>query len=103
VKQGKNEEAIKAYHQALQLKPSSEDVLNKLGDAYYYAGRLSEAIQSYKEAARLHPERAEAFYNLALVYFENGNQQLGLSHARALQLLDEKLYEKLMSETKGRQ
>lgn len=101
VKQGKNEEAIKAYQQALQLKPSSEDVLNKLGDAYYYAGRLPEAIQSYREAARLHPERAEAFYNLALVYFESGNHQLALSHARALQLLDQKLYEKLMSETKG--
>lgn len=101
VKQGKNEEAIKAYQQALQLKPSSEDVLNKLGDAYYYAGRLPEAIQSYKEAARLYPERAEAFYNLALVYFESGNQQLAQSHAHALQLLDEKLYEKFMSETKS--
>jgi S1-C subfamily serine protease len=101
VKQGKNDEAIKAYQQALQLKPRSEDVLNKLGDAYYYASRLPEAIQSYKEAARLHPDRAEAFYNLAFVYFENGDQQLALSHARALQLLDEKLYEKLMSETKG--
>ena len=105
VKQGKNDEAIKAYQQALQLKPSSEEVLNKLGDAYYYAGRLPEAIESYKEAARLHPQGAEAFYNLALVYFESGNQQLALSHARALQLLDEKLYEKFMSETKagGRQ
>lgn len=101
VKQGKNEEAIKAYQQALQLKPSSEDVLNKLGDAYYYADRLPEAIQSYKEAARLHPERPEAFYNLALVYFESGNQQLALSHAHALQLLDAKLYEKFMSETNG--
>lgn len=101
VKQGKNEEAIQAYQQALQLKPSSEDVLNKLGDAYYYAGRLPEAINSYKEAARLHPDKAEAFYNLALVYFESGNQQLALSHARALQLLDEKLYEKFMSETTG--
>jgi S1-C subfamily serine protease len=105
VKQGKNQEAIQAYQQALQLKPSSEDVLNKLGDAYYYAGRLREAIQSYKEAARLHPASAEAFYNLALVYFESGNQQLALSNARALQLLDEKLYEKFLSETKaaGRQ
>jgi S1-C subfamily serine protease len=101
VKQGKNDEAIKAYQQALQLKPSSEDVLNKLGDAYYYAGRLPEAIQSYKEAARLHPAKAEAFYNLALVYFESGNQQLALSHARSLQLLDEKLYEKFLSETRG--
>ncbi len=104
VKQGKNEEAIKAYQQALQLKPSSEEVLNKLGDAYYYAGRLPDAIESYKEAARLHPERAEAFYNLALVYFESGNQQLALSHAHALQRLDEKLYQKFLSETKfGRQ
>ncbi|CAN5833108.1 hypothetical protein BH18ACI4_BH18ACI4_07440 [soil metagenome] len=101
VKQGKNAEAIQAYHQALQLKPSSDEVLNKLGDAYYYAGRWPEAIQAYKEAARLHPARAEAFYNLALVYFESGNQQLALSHARALQLLDEKLYEKFQSETRG--
>lgn len=101
VKQGKNDEAIKAYQQALQLKPSSEEVLNKLGDAFYYAGRLPEAIQSYREAARLHPERAEAFYNLAIVYFESGNPELALSHARALQLLDTKLYEKFMSETRG--
>ncbi|MCM3872230.1 MAG: trypsin-like peptidase domain-containing protein [Pyrinomonadaceae bacterium] len=101
VKQGKNEEAIKAYQQALQLKPSSEEVLNKLGDAYYYAGRLPEAIESYKEAARLHPERPEAFYNLALVYFESGNQQLARAHAQALQLLDEKLYEKFLSETRA--
>ncbi len=101
VKQGKNDEAIKAYQQALELEPSSEEILNKLGDAYYYAGRLPEAIQSYKEAARLHPARAEAFYNLALVYFEGGNQRLALSHAHALQLLDEKLYEKFLSETRG--
>lgn len=101
VKQGKNEEAIKAYQHALQLKPNSEEVLNKLGDAYYYAGRLPEAIDSYKEAARLHPERAEAYYNLALVYFESGDQKLALTHARALQQLDEKLYEKLLSETDG--
>jgi tetratricopeptide (TPR) repeat protein len=101
VKQGKTEEAIKAYQQALQLKPSSEEVLNKLGDAFYYAGRLPEAIDSYKEAARLHPERAEAYYNLALVYFESGNQKLALTNARVLQQLDEKLYEKLLSETDG--
>jgi S1-C subfamily serine protease len=101
VKQGKNQEAIKAYQQALQLKPSSEEVLNKLGDAYYYAGRMPEAIHSYKEAARLHPERAEAFYNLALVYYENGDQELAQSNARSLQQLDEKLYERFLSETKG--
>src|SRR5205085_545507 len=47
VKQGKNQEAIRAYLQALQLKPEEAEIHNKLGDAYYYAGRLREAIDSY--------------------------------------------------------
>lgn len=102
VKQGKNDEAIKAYQQAVQLKPDSDEVRNKLGDAYYYSGRLTEAIASYKEAARLEPHSAEAHYNLALVYSENGDQDLALAEARVLKQLDEKLYEKLLSET-GRQ
>src|SRR6266542_2146239 len=34
VKQGKNADAIRAYRHALQLNPNSEEVLNKLGDAY---------------------------------------------------------------------
>ncbi len=102
VKQGKNEEAIKAYQQAVQLKPDSDEVRNKLGDAYYYSGRLTEAIASYKEAARLRPQSAEAHYNLALAYSEHGDQDLALAEARVLKQLDDRLYEKLLSET-GRQ
>jgi S1-C subfamily serine protease len=101
VKQGKNDDAIKAYQQALQLRPDSADVHNKLGDAYYYAGRLSEAIQSYSEAARLKPGNSEVHYNLALAYFESGNEDRGAAEARTLRSLDEKLYEKLLSEVKG--
>ena len=40
---------FKAYQQAVQLKPDSDEVRNKLGDAYYYSGRLIEAIASYKK------------------------------------------------------
>lgn len=98
VKQGKNAEAIRAYQQALLLKPESADVHNRLGDAFYYAGRLSEAIESYTEAARLQPETAEVHYNLAVAYFESGNENRGRSEARLLRALDEKLYQKLMSE-----
>ena len=60
VKQGKNQEAIHAYLQALQLKPGDADIHNKLGDAYYYAGRLREAIDSYTEAARLRPRELDS-------------------------------------------
>ena len=35
VKQGKSAEAIRAYQHAIELKPQSEEIHNKLGDAYY--------------------------------------------------------------------
>jgi S1-C subfamily serine protease len=100
VKQGKNQEAIRAYQQALQLKPDSAEVVNKLGDAYYYAGRLREAIETYTEAARLQPDCAEVHYNLAIAYFESGNRSLAATEARVLQRLDQKLYDKYLSETR---
>jgi S1-C subfamily serine protease len=58
VKQGKTDEGIRAYQQALELKPDSDEILNKLGDAYYYAGKLSEAIIHYQRAARIRPTNA---------------------------------------------
>ncbi len=102
VKQGKSDEAIRAYQQAVQLKPESDEVRNKLGDAYYYSGRLVEAIAAYKEAVRLRPQAAEGYYNLALVYFESGNEALALEAARTLKQLDEKMYERLISESGNR-
>ncbi|HEX5965897.1 MAG TPA: tetratricopeptide repeat-containing serine protease family protein [Pyrinomonadaceae bacterium] len=98
VKQGKNQEAIKAYLEALQLKPADPDIHNKLGDAYYYAGRMREAIDEYTEAARLRPECAEYFYNLAIAYFESGNLTAAATHSRTLQRLDAKLYERYLRE-----
>ena len=99
VKQGKSQEAIRAYLQALQLKPNDAEIYNKLGDAYYYAGRLREAIESYTEAARLRPDCAETFYNLAIAYSESGNPSMAATEARILQRLDSKLYEKYLRET----
>jgi S1-C subfamily serine protease len=100
VKQGKSAEAIRAYRHALELKPNSEEILNKLGDAYYYAGNIGEAITSYNRAASLSPDNADAHYNLAVAYFESGNERQALNESRILQRLDAKLYEKLVSETR---
>jgi S1-C subfamily serine protease len=99
VKQGKNQEAIKAYFEALQLKPADPDIHNKLGDAYYYAGRMREAIDEYTEAARLRPDNAEFFYNLAIAYFESGNLTAASTQAKTLQRLDARLYERYLRET----
>jgi tetratricopeptide (TPR) repeat protein len=99
VKQGKTQEAIRAYLQAMQLKPEDPEIHNRLGDAYYYSGRLREAIESYTEAARLRPDWAETFYNLAIAYSESGNPGMAATQARILQRLDPKLYEKYLRET----
>ena len=99
VKQGKNQEAIRAYLEALQLKPADADIHNKLGDAYYYASRMREAIDEYTEAARLRPNNAEFFYNLAIAYFESGNLTAASTQAKTLQRLDLKLYERYLRET----
>lgn len=99
VKQGKNQEAIRAYLEALQLKPADADIHNKLGDAYYYASRMREAIDEYTEAARLRPNYAEFYYNLAIAYFESGNLTKAAAEARTLQRLDTKLYERYLRET----
>jgi S1-C subfamily serine protease len=99
VKQGKSQEAIRAYLQALQLKPDDAEIHNKLGDAYYYAGRLREAIDSYTTAAQIEPNNAETFYNLAIAYLESGNQAMAAVEARTLQKLDQKLYDKYLRET----
>lgn len=100
VKQGKSAEAIRAYRHALELKPNSEEILNKLGDAYYYAGNFGDAIASYNHAASLSPDNADAHYNLAVAYFESGNERQALNESRILRRLDAKLYEKLASETR---
>jgi S1-C subfamily serine protease len=100
VKQGKNEEGIRAYQHALELRPDSEEIHNKLGDAYYYAGRMPEAIASYSRAASLGPNNADAHYNLAVAYSESGNERSAATEAKILRQLDGKLYEKFMSETR---
>jgi len=97
-RQGKVDDAIKAYQQALQLKPDSAEAHNKLGDAHFYAGRFSDAIEAYKEAARLEPKSTEAYYNLALAYHEAGAQDMAEAQSKIVLRLDEKLYEKLLSE-----
>ena len=97
-RQGKVEDAIKAYQQALQLNPDSAEVHNKLGDAHLYAGRFNDAIEAYKEAARLEPKSSEAYYNLALAYHEAGAQDLAEAQSKIVLRLDEKLYQRLLSE-----
>jgi tetratricopeptide (TPR) repeat protein len=98
VKQGNNAAAIKAYQQAIKLRPHSFEAFNKLGDAHYFAGSYDEAITAYKEAVRLRPDLAEGYYNLGLAYLELSDVPSALAQGRILRTLDADLFKKLTIE-----
>jgi tetratricopeptide (TPR) repeat protein len=67
-KQGRTEEAIKHYLQALRLKPDYERAHYNLGIAYADSGMHKEAIEAYKQVIRINPDNAWAHNNLSNVY-----------------------------------
>lgn len=66
-KEGRNEEAIVHYREALRLWPNYLEARNNLGDALYARGRLAEAEPEYREALRLKPDFAPAHNSLGVV------------------------------------
>ena len=70
--QGRTEEAIKHYLQALRSNPGYALAHNNLSNAYYELGMHKEAIGSYKQAIRINPDYAAAHLNLGNAYYESG-------------------------------
>ena len=55
---GRNDEAVRAYSEALALEPRPEGYLN-LGRAQWHAGRRDEARRNFEIAVRLDPRLAD--------------------------------------------
>ena len=56
IDQGKYDEAIKAYDEAIRLDPKYADAWNNKGTALNNQGKYDEAIKAYDEAIRLDPK-----------------------------------------------
>ena len=69
--QGKLEEAIRHYRQALQTR-SGALVYYNLANAQTEQGRLAEAKESYLNAIQLNPDFAKAHYNLGNLFVTSG-------------------------------
>ena len=61
--QGKHEEAISAYDEALRLQPDHAVFYNNRGNAKSNLGQHEAALGDYNEALRLKPDFAEAYNN----------------------------------------
>ena len=68
--QGKYEEAVVHFTEALRLNPGFANAHNNLGDVLYTQGKNEEAAAHYAEALRLSPDYANAHNKLGA--FETG-------------------------------
>ena len=78
--QGKSEEALYWYHQALSRFPSFSPVYVSLAFEYQNRGQRDAAVQNYKKALRLDPDSFAALNNLALLELEGGDFPPALRH-----------------------
>ncbi|MGL6138310.1 MAG: tetratricopeptide repeat protein, partial [Planktothrix sp.] len=58
------QEAVLAYHQAIDEKPNFSWYHHNLGETLAQLGQVEEAIASYQKACELNPNSAWSYYNL---------------------------------------
>ena len=64
-KQGKLEEALKAYKKAIAIKPDYADAHYNMATTLEKQGKLEEAVISYNKAISIKPDYADAYFNMA--------------------------------------
>jgi len=87
VEQGKMEEALEAFQEAVQL--DANDAVARLNLAYAYdrQGRTAEAIAEYQRAIELSPSNLLAYNNLGVLYDKMGQYDEAIGEfQRALEI-----------------
>jgi tetratricopeptide (TPR) repeat protein len=116
-RQGRHEDALKAFDKAVQLAPDDADLWKDLGGGLAELKRVDEALLSFQHALKLKPDHWDAAYRCgfllrkmnrpeeALGYFDlvdrlNPNQHVVLE-MRALVLHSLKRYEEALADNKA--
>ncbi len=71
--QGRYDEAINAYDEAIKLDPNYAKAWNSKGTILGKQGKFDEAIKCFDEAIRLDPNDAEAWYRKGVTLDKQGN------------------------------
>ncbi|MFP6723148.1 MAG: tetratricopeptide repeat protein, partial [Candidatus Poribacteria bacterium] len=75
--QGKFEEAIKSYQQALSIQPNIAEVHSNMGQILEKSRMPNEAISAYQKALDINPEHAEIRRNLSVPLLTLGSFKRG--------------------------
>ncbi len=93
--QGRVEEAMEHYHQALQNNPNNAETLNNLGVALATKGRFDEAIENYRKAIRINPNSSGALNNLGAALTAKGRLDEAIENYRKAIQINPTYYEAL--------
>jgi len=86
VRQGRTEEALERFRNALELRPQDPDILREMGQVYVLQGKPDEAIQKLSQALILNPRDGHTAFLLGRAYQVKGADTLALENfQRALQ------------------
>src|SRR6516164_5953875 len=80
--QGKLDEAVAQYRQALAVNPNYVEAYNNLGNALKQQGKLDEAVAQYQRALALRPNLADAHNNLGTALAEQGKLDQAVAEYR---------------------
>ncbi|MGD8989353.1 MAG: tetratricopeptide repeat protein [Syntrophobacterales bacterium] len=78
--QGRYEEAIAHYSEALRLRPDFAEAPYNMGNVLEGQGRLDEAISYYSEAIRIKPNWSHPHNKLGIVYQRQGRYEEAVVH-----------------------
>jgi len=78
--EGKIQEAIVQYEQALRIRSDYADAHNNLGVALRQTGKIQEAIRQYEQALRINPEMADVHNNLGFALARLGRVKEAIEH-----------------------
>jgi hypothetical protein len=92
-REGKNQEAIAHFLEALRIKPDYHRVHNNLGIALAKEGKVDEAFAHLTKAVQLNPNNENANYNLGLVLVQKGENEKAITYFRkAMQMRPDSPY-----------
>ena len=87
LQEGRTDEAIALFQQALQIKPDYADAYYNLGNALLHETKVDDAIALYRRALQLNPDYAKAHINLGNALILEGKMDEAMDHyQQALQI-----------------
>ena len=90
-RQGRHDEALKAFDKAAQLEPDNAERWKQLGDALMDLKRFDHALLSFQHALKLDPRNANAAYKSGLLLHDAGRHEEAVA---CLNICDELLPER---------